>query len=184
MNENRFTVWHISGIAVIALSVAALLLGGGVFLGYQWGQADSLAAAVSSRVAGPDLGETLCSGAPFGMAPFQESPRGPFLGVEYDAVTPELAQSEKLGVPAGAVIRAVITGSPADKAGLQVGDVIQKVNGSAVTTAISLRELVRSHQAGDTLTLTVWRDGKSSDFDVILAALPCVTNLPVPGNQP
>lgn len=184
MSEYRYTVWHVLGIVIIAVSVAALSLGGGVFLGYQWGRANGLAAIAANRYAGAGQGETNRAGPnAFGLMPFQESLRGPYLGVEYEMLTQQLAQTEKLDVSEGALIRAVVAGGPADKAGLKVGDVIQKVNDNVVAIPADLRSLVRTHQAGDVLSLKVWRAGKSIDLSVTLSSASSVPGATLPSSS-
>ena len=62
----------------------------------------------------------------------------------------------------------VVSGSPADKAGLKVGDVIVAYNGNAVSSTYSLLGFVRASALGDKATLTIVRDGKTMDVDVTL----------------
>ena len=74
---------------------------------------------------------------------------------------------------AGAVIGDPPTsGSPAAKAGLQKGDAVVAIDGTAINGSDSLVASVRSHRPGDTITLTVVRDGKTLDIKVTLASKP------------
>ncbi|NEG56066.1 S1C family serine protease [Bifidobacterium platyrrhinorum] len=84
--------------------------------------------------------------------------------VEADGVTRAGAKITK-GATAGS---AVVSGSPADKAGLKEGDVIVAFNGNAVSSNASLLGFVRAAALGDKATLTVVRDGKTIDVDVTL----------------
>ena len=59
-------------------------------------------------------------------------------------------------------------GSPAAGAGLQAGDVITAVDGTAVSNAADLAQKVRSHQPGDQVTITYSRGGNSTDTQVQL----------------
>jgi putative serine protease PepD len=68
----------------------------------------------------------------------------------------------------GAEIDEVIEDAPADRAGLEEGDVIVALNGQKVTDGIALIVSIRSHQPGETLTFTVLRDGDQKDIDVTL----------------
>ncbi|HUR15437.1 MAG TPA: trypsin-like peptidase domain-containing protein [Mycobacteriales bacterium] len=68
----------------------------------------------------------------------------------------------------GALIRAVQSGGPAANAGLQVGDVVTKVDDRRVTDADSLIVAVRSHDPGETVTLTLTRDGKQHSLRATL----------------
>ena len=70
----------------------------------------------------------------------------------------------------GAKVGEVTAGSPAEKAGLQTGDLITKVDGDLVTDATQLIVTIRSNAPGDTVTLTIDRDGQTSDVPVTLTA--------------
>ncbi|KFI52364.1 S1C family serine protease [Bifidobacterium callitrichos] len=83
--------------------------------------------------------------------------------VEADGVTRAGAKITK-----GASGSAVVSGSPADKAGLKEGDTIVAFNGSAVGSNASLLGFVRAAALGDKATLTIVRDGKTMDVDVTL----------------
>lgn len=63
---------------------------------------------------------------------------------------------------------AVVSGGPADKAGLKEGDTIVAFNGNAVNNNYSLLGFVRAAALGDKATLTIVRDGKTMDVDVTL----------------
>ena len=91
--------------------------------------------------------------------------RHAFLGVGLDDGTATVDGATR----AGAVVKQVNEGSPAAKAGLQVGDVVVGIDGKAVGGAESLTAYVRSYASGSSVTLTVVRDGKASDVDVTLA---------------
>ena len=68
----------------------------------------------------------------------------------------------------GAAIDEVVDGTPADRSGLQKGDVVTKVDGERVTDGISLIVAIRSHQPGETLEFTVERDGRERTISVTL----------------
>ncbi len=99
----------------------------------------------------------------------------PLLGVRYVPITKDLASQEKLPVDQGAYIQpgqnnepAVLSDSPASQAGIKEGDIITKVNGDAITEEHSLAGLLTKYAPGDTITLTVLRDGKTSEIKVTL----------------
>lgn len=105
----------------------------------------------------------------------------PYLGVQYISLTPEIASQYKLSVNQGAFIApsidptnnpSVISGSPADKAGLKTNDVITRVDGITIDQNHSLTSLIDQHSVGDTLKLTVVRDGKTLTINATLAAAP------------
>ncbi|WP_186566737.1 S1C family serine protease [Lawsonibacter celer] len=78
------------------------------------------------------------------------------------------ASAQRYGIPAGASVEAILEGSCAEKAGLQVGDIITAVEDSAVTSIAQLQSAVKNYQAGDTVTFTVYRDGESMELSVTL----------------
>lgn len=70
--------------------------------------------------------------------------------------------------PGGGPIEEVLDDSPAQEAGLEDGDLVTKVNDDRVTDGISLIVLIRTYQPGDTVTLTVERDGQEREIDIKL----------------
>ena len=70
----------------------------------------------------------------------------------------------------GAQVGAVSPGGPAAAAGLQAGDLITKVDGTVVADGTQLIVTIRSNAPGDTVTLTVERNGQTTDIPVVLAA--------------
>jgi putative serine protease PepD len=91
----------------------------------------------------------------------------------YLGVTPQDGQaSDGSATIAGAEVTQIGANTPASKAGLQGGDVIIKVDGERVESALSLVGHVREKSAGDSVTLTVLRDGKSIEVKATLAAKP------------
>jgi S1-C subfamily serine protease len=98
--------------------------------------------------------------------------RHPLLGVTGIDVSPEVAEEFGLDASRGAVVDSVQDGSGADEAGLQSGDIIIAVEGDQLATMAELVALVRVREPGDTLQLTVVRDGEELDFDVTLGERP------------
>ena len=72
----------------------------------------------------------------------------------------------------GLLVNRVFDGTPAERAGLQKGDVILRFNGSSVTEPEQLRDAVRSAGSGKSAKLEVWRDGASKTLDVKLVEVP------------
>ena len=103
-----------------------------------------------------------------------------WLGVEMQAVDEALAK--KLGLPkaSGALIAKVLAGSPADKAGLEAGDVIVQWNGQKVLDAAELPLLVARTDVGATAKVIVIRDGKELTLDVTTTERPAENELPQP----
>ena len=82
----------------------------------------------------------------------------PYIGV---TVTDVSSESQSYGLPQGAAVRSVVEGSPAAEAGLQENDIITAANGDAITGSNDLVKLVKAASAGDTLELTVYRQGQT-----------------------
>jgi serine protease Do len=79
------------------------------------------------------------------------------LGVAVQEVNQAFADAFKLDKPEGALVSMVEKGSPADKAGLQSGDVIRQVDGQPVVSSGDLPAVIGRAAPGDTITLEVWR---------------------------
>ncbi len=97
-----------------------------------------------------------------------------YLGVYVTEITAEIAKNYNLPVSEGAYIysssnySAIVSGSPAAKAGLRDKDIVTKVNGVSVGAAGSLTNLIGEYKPGDTVQLTVVRDGKEIAVNVTL----------------
>jgi serine protease Do len=88
------------------------------------------------------------------------------LGVVIQEVSKELADSLGLGKPIGAVVNAVEKGGPADKAGLEAGDVILKFDGKTIASSADLPRMVGATKPGTRSTVQVWRKGATRDINV------------------
>ncbi|MES1925454.1 DegQ family serine endoprotease [Salinisphaera sp. T31B1] len=95
-----------------------------------------------------------------------------WLGVQIQDVDRELAESFKLKRPEGALVARVMPDSPAEKAGIQAGDVIMAFNDEEVDSAAALPPLVGTVAPGKSATVTVLRDGDRQDIDVDIEKLP------------
>jgi serine protease Do len=107
------------------------------------------------------------------------------IGVSVESVTTEKARGLKLPDSRGALINMVAPGSPAEKAGLEPGDVIRSFNGTTINDSSDLPPLVGALPPGTRTTLTVMREGKPRDFDITLTQLDDGTAsvAPVPGTR-
>ena len=90
------------------------------------------------------------------------------IGVQIDQVTKEVAESIGLGKPQGALVRGVEVGSPAEKAGVEAGDIIIKFEGKAIEKSSDLPRMVGSVKPGTKSTLTVFRRGGAKDLSVVI----------------
>ena len=91
------------------------------------------------------------------------------LGVAVQEVNQAFADSFKLDKPEGALVSSVEKGSPADKAGLQSGDVIRKVNGQPIVSSGDLPAIIGLAAPGDTVKLDIWRQGSAKEITARLA---------------
>jgi serine protease Do len=91
------------------------------------------------------------------------------IGVQIDQVTKEVAESIGLGKPQGALIRGVEEGSPAEKAGIEAGDIITRFDGKAIDKASDLPRLVGNTKPGSRVNVTVFRRGASKDLNITVA---------------
>ncbi len=94
------------------------------------------------------------------------------LGVAIQEVTPELAKGFNAPPGKGALISDVTAGGPAEKAGLQKGDVIEEINGQPVTGVNELRLQIAAMAPGTVGHFKILRDGKERDVSVTLGELP------------
>lgn len=92
------------------------------------------------------------------------------IGVVIQEVNYDLAKSFGLEAANGALISQVTPGGPADKAGLQPGDIVQSVNGENVKASSDLPVLVGMMPPGTQLTLGIWRNGKREEVQVTLGS--------------
>src|SRR5579863_10373826 len=105
------------------------------------------------------------------------------LGVVIQPVTQGLADSFGLPQPEGALISSVEKGGPAEKAGVEAGDVILKINGQVLKDSSELPVAVASISPGTDVALSIWRNHGARDFTVKLGALEdkrTAANAPVP----
>ncbi|HVR80543.1 MAG TPA: DegQ family serine endoprotease [Luteimonas sp.] len=93
------------------------------------------------------------------------------IGVQVQQIDYENANGLGLPDTRGALVAAVVAGSPAEKAGIEVGDVIRTLNGTPINDSSDLPPLVGAMTPGAHAKLTVLREGKSREFDVTLSRL-------------
>ncbi len=95
-----------------------------------------------------------------------------WLGVEIQPVTPDLADGLGVKPDTGALVAKETSESPAAKAGVKVGDVIEAVDDKAVTDPRDLARRIAALGPKKTVSLTLMRDGKEQKFDVMLGVMP------------
>ena len=90
---------------------------------------------------------------------FGETKRG-WLGVRIQVVTDEIAETEKLDEPRGALVASVAENSPSDIAGIKAGDIILEFNGTKISEMKELPKIVAQTEVGKTVQVKVWRNKK------------------------
>jgi serine protease Do len=128
------------------------------------GRAQGIGFSIPSRLA-KEVYETLRSSG--------KVERG-WLGVELSDVTPELARKFELKTLEGALVKTVLAGAPADKAGIQPGDVIVEWNGHPLADATELTLLVGKTEIGSQAAAVVIRDGKRTKVEIKIEPRPAV----------
>ena len=88
------------------------------------------------------------------------------IGVQIAPVTKEVAESIGLGKPAGALVQSVEAGGPADRAGIEAGDIITRVDGKTVEKAGDLPRIIGSTRPGARSSLEVFRRGSTRELTV------------------
>lgn len=94
------------------------------------------------------------------------------IGVVIQEVTKELAESFGLSKTQGAIVNSVEKGGPADKAGVEAGDVILKFDGKPVTTSNDLPRIVGASKPGARIAMQVWRKGSTRELTVVVGEMP------------
>ena len=96
----------------------------------------------------------------------------PYMGIGYIPLNPAIAAQLGIQAKEGIVIARVVPGSPAEKAGLQVREVITEVDGTPLTGESTLAQIINEHKPGDTLTLTVLKGTQQSTVKLTLGEMP------------
>jgi Do/DeqQ family serine protease len=96
----------------------------------------------------------------------------PYLGAQFEPVTPQIAESLGMEAPAGALVSSVIEGGPATKAGLKPGDVVLKMNGTALESVDALGYRLATQSIGAKATFDVLSKGQQQTLDIVLERAP------------
>lgn len=108
-----------------------------------------------------------------------------WLGVQIQDVTRQLAESFGMDRPHGALVAKVISGGPAEKAGIQIGDIIVDFNGHVIETSGELPPIVGMSAVNENATIKIIRQGDKEDLTVKVGLLPPqATAQIVPGAAP
>lgn len=93
------------------------------------------------------------------------------IGVQIGELTKEVAESLGLAKAQGALVQRVEVGSPAEKAGVEAGDIIQKFNGVMIDRSSDLPRLVGSIKPGTRALMTIWRKGATRELSITVAEM-------------
>ncbi|WP_018915751.1 Do family serine endopeptidase [Vreelandella zhanjiangensis] len=106
-----------------------------------------------------------------------------WLGIEAQALSRELAASFGLRTPQGVIVAGVVSGGPADKAGLEPGDILLSVDGKTVLDARATMSNIASIEPGTSLPLTIVRSGERIDVTLEVGERPVINDAPA-GERP
>ncbi len=98
----------------------------------------------------------------------------PYIGILGSSV--DSTTAKRYNLPEGIYVESVDEGSPAQTAGLQQADIITKIEGKEVKSVNELNQIKYTYAIGDTVKLTVYRNGETLDINIVLAELPNETN--------
>ena len=107
-----------------------------------------------------------------------------YLGVVIADLTQQLARQFGMDSPRGAFITEVAGESPAQRGGLQAGDVVLAVNGRAVADSVGLRNRLNETEVGEKVELKITRAGAERTVTVEMAEAPSELNDPAPRIRP
>jgi serine protease DegQ len=103
-----------------------------------------------------------------------------WIGVEVQDITPELAESFKLGQTRGVLIANVVRGGPAEQAGVKPGDVLLEVQGKPVPDSSAMLNTVADTRPGEVATLVLLRNGEKLSLKLTVGRRPVVRNRRTP----
>ena len=93
----------------------------------------------------------------------------PYIGIEYQPISPDLAAQNDLPVDYGAYVLATVQGGPAEQAGIRRGDIILGIGEQRIQGQTTFTEALFAQSPGDTVTVTVRRGNEELQFEVTLA---------------
>ena len=172
--KHGFSGKQVVGMIFGVLMLLAIGLAIGGVIGYRMGAAEGAQQALANRHAAqlPSLNQQTPNQQsprsfqnPFGQAVPAINPGGPYLGVTFQMIMPEIAAQEGITGTTGALVREVAADGPAAKAGLKAGDVVIAVNGQPVDDQNDLRSRVAAFQPNDEITLTVVQGTANGPID-------------------
>ena len=98
-----------------------------------------------------------------------------YMAITCGTMTAEMAAQYQYDVDTGVFVYSVVSGGAGEKAGLQMGDVITRLNDTVITSRTDLTAALKNYRAGDTATLQVYRGGSYVDVTITFDARPQTT---------
>ena len=144
------------------LNLRSEVIGINTAIATESGGYDGIGFAIPTHIAGWVSQQLMASG---------EVKRG-YIGTQIQPVEANIARQFNVKVREGALVRSVMPNSPAEKAGLEPGDVILKLNGQAITDPASLQGVVEQLSVGKSYPLEIVRDGKRQTLTTTIDAMP------------
>ena len=89
----------------------------------------------------------------------------PYIGVSVETVNSDM---KSYGIPEGAVVRQINDDSPAKEAGLEVNDIVTKIDGKEITSSTDMVAAIRKCKKGDKITVTVYRQGETKELSIVV----------------
>ena len=96
----------------------------------------------------------------------------PWFGANTWPLTPQIATELKLGTSTGNLVLSVVANSPASRAGIVAGDVLQEFDGSPVRDSVDIINRLSELKEGDRVNVTVWRNGRRLQIPVVVEGQP------------
>ncbi len=90
----------------------------------------------------------------------------PAIGI--GVITVEQTTADQYGWPLGAYVKEITSGGAADKAGVKTGDIITAVDGTVITSSADISKIKNEHKVGDSLELTIYRNGDTMNLSIVL----------------
>jgi S1-C subfamily serine protease len=96
----------------------------------------------------------------------------PYFGIRFTNVTQDVVAQNDLGVANGVLVLSVEPGGPAEQAGVREGDVVIAIDGVAIDQHTSFTEALFAHKPGETVPITVVRDGEHIELEITFGERP------------
>ena len=96
----------------------------------------------------------------------------PYLGIDYQMITPQIAQANGLPMEWGVYVQSVGRDSAADRAGVKSGDILTAIGGDPIGADLSFVNALMRHTVDEQTTLSIWRDGQTLTLNVTLRGQP------------